>query len=69
MKKGNINKLLMIASIGLILSGIIFLIISFIDKSGKNPYLSVSLLCVILANIFSIIRNYQGKPKNRKKKK
>ncbi len=69
MKKENINKLLMIASIGLILSGIIFLIISFIDKSSKNPYLSVSLLCVILANIFSIIRNYQGKPKNRKKKK
>lgn len=69
MKKENINKLLMIASIGLILSGIIFLVISFIDKSSKNPYLSVSLLCVILANIFSIIRNYQGKPKNRKKKK
>lgn len=69
MKKENINKLLMIASIGLILSGIIFLIISFIDKSSKNPYLSVSLLCVILANIFSIIRNYQVKPKNRKKKK
>ena len=69
MKKENINKLLMIASIGLILSGIIFLIISFIDKSSKNPYLSVSLLCVILANIFSIIRNYQGKPRNRKKKK
>lgn len=69
MKKENINKLLMIASIGLILSGIIFLIISFIDKSSKNSYLSVSLLCVILANIFSIIRNYQGKPKNRKKKK
>lgn len=69
MKKENINKLLMIASIGLILSGIIFLIISFIDKSSKNPYLSVSLLCVILANIFSIIRNYQGKTRNRKKKK
>lgn len=69
MKKENINKLLMIASIGLILSGIIFLVISFIDKSSKNPYLSVSLLCVILANIFSIIRNYQEKPKNRKKKK
>ena len=69
MKKENINKLLMIASIGLILSGIIFLIISFIDKNSKNPYLVVSLLCVILANIFSIIRNYQGKPKNRKKKK
>lgn len=69
MKKENINKLLMIANIGLILSGIIFLVISFIDKSSKNPYLSVSLLCVILANIFSIIRNYQGKPKNRKKKK
>lgn len=69
MKKENINKLLMIASIGLILSGIIFLVISFIDKNSKNPYLSVSLLCVILANIFSIIRNYQGKPKNRKKKK
>ena len=69
MKKENINKLLMIASIGLILSGIIFLIISFIDKSSKNPYLSVSLLCVVLANIFSIIRNYQGKTKNRKKKK
>ncbi len=69
MKKENINKLLMIASIGLILSGIIFLVISFIDKSSKNPYLSVSLLCVILANIFSIIRNYQGKTKNRKKKK
>lgn len=69
MKKENINKLLMIASIGLILSGIIFLIISFIDKSSKNPYLSVSLLCVVLANIFSIIRNYQGKTRNRKKKK
>ena len=69
MKKENINKLLMIASIGLILSGIIFLVISFIDKSSKNPYLSVSLLCVVLANIFSIIRNYQGKTKNRKKKK
>ena len=56
MKKENINKLLMIASIGLILSGIIFLVISFVDKSSKNPYLGVSLLCVILANIFSIIR-------------
>ena len=65
MKKENINKLLMIASIGLILSGIIFLVISFIDKNSKNPYLGVSLLCVILAilNIFARITHKRETPR------
>ena len=65
--KKKLNKLFMIISLILILLGITFLIISFIYKTNKSIYLTISLLCVILANIFSIIRNYQIKTKKKKK--
>lgn len=56
-----LNKLLIIASIGLAAAGVIFLVISFTGKFGGTWPLAASLICIVLSNIFNIIRIRQGK--------
>lgn len=59
--KDILNKLLIIASIGLAAAGVIFLVISFIGKFDGTWPLAASLICIVLSNIFNIIRIRQGK--------
>lgn len=59
--KDILNKLLIIASIGLAAAGVIFLVISFTGKFDGTWPLAVSLICIVLSNIFNIIRIRQGK--------
>lgn len=56
-----LNKLLIIASIGLAAAGVIFLVISFTGKFDGTWPLAASLACIVLSNIFNIIRIRQGK--------
>jgi len=59
--KDILNKLLIIASIGLAAAGVIFLVISFTGKFDGTWPLAASLICIVLSNIFNIIRIRQGK--------
>ena len=59
--KDILNKLLIIASIGLAAAGVIFLVISFTVKFVGTWPLASSLICIVLSNIFNIIRIRQGK--------
>lgn len=62
MDRKKTNTLLVIASAGLIVAGIIFLLIAiFVNKS--NWVLASALFCVALSNIFNIIRNQFNKEK------
>ena len=55
--KDILNKLLIIASVGLAVAGVIFLVIAFTGKfDGTWP-----LACIVLSNLFNIIRLRQGK--------
>ena len=56
-----LNKLLIIASIGLAAAGVIFLVISFTGTFDGTWPLAASLICIVLSNIFNIIRIRQGK--------
>lgn len=56
-----INTLLIIASVGLALAGIIFLVIAFTGSFDGTWPLAASLICIVLSNIFNIIRLRQGK--------
>lgn len=58
-----VSKLLVIASIALSFSGIIFLIISIMKESKDTTYLCLALGSIILANLFNIIRNQYNKEK------
>ena len=48
-----LNKLLIIASIGLAAAGVIFLVISFTGKFDGTWPLAASLICIVLSNIFN----------------
>ena len=56
-----LNKLLIIASIGLAAAGVIFLVISFTGKFDGTWPQAASIICIVLSNIFNIIRIRQGK--------
>ena len=59
--KDILNKLLIRASIGLAAAGVIFLVISFTGQVDGTWPLAASLICIVLSNIFNIIRIRQGK--------
>ena len=61
--KDILNKLLIIASIGLAAAGVIFLVISFTGKFDGTWPLAASLACIVLSNLFNIIRLRQGNKK------
>lgn len=48
-----INKLLLIASIGLLAAGIVFIVLCLL---GEKDLLVWGLLCVCLSNLFNIIK-------------
>lgn len=55
--KKYIKKLLLIASLCLTIAGVIFLTISFFTTQ-QTIYLSISLCCIVLANLFLVIKNH-----------
>ena len=56
-----VKKLLLIASISLTASGIIFLCLSIFTEPKNTAYLSLALGSILLANLFNIIRMRTGK--------
>ena len=61
--KNVINTLLVISSIGLTISGIIFLCISIFSEEKSNIILCLALACTTLSNLFGIIRLQLNKEK------
>ena len=51
-----LNKLFIIASLGLIAAGAIFLCVSIFDGNETMMPLMISLACILLANLFHVIR-------------
>lgn len=63
MSKQMINRLLLIASAGLLIATVIFLGISIFDGSKDTGMLSWALFCLLLSNLFNLIRSH-NKEKN-----
>lgn len=61
--KNVINTLLVISSIGLAISGIIFLCVSIFGEEKSNIILCLALACTTLSNLFGIIRLQLNKEK------
>lgn len=57
MNKRKNETLFNIAVGGLLVSAIIFLCISIFGEKDNNLYLSISLGCTLLANIFNIVKS------------
>ena len=51
-----LNKLLIIASLGLIAAGVIFLCVSIFDRNETTTPLAIALACILLSNLFNVIR-------------
>ena len=51
-----LNKLLIIASLGLIAAGVIFLCVSIFDGNETTTPLAIALACILLSNLFNVIR-------------
>ena len=51
-----LNTLFIIASLGLIAAGVIFLCVSIFDGNETMMPLMISLACILLANLFHVIR-------------
>lgn len=62
--KKTINNLLLISSGGLAVAGLIFIIISMFEDN-KTICLPTGLFCVVLSNLFNIIRTIGVKQNNK----
>ncbi|CUO71839.1 Uncharacterised protein [Catenibacterium mitsuokai] len=51
-----LNKLFIIASLGLIVAGAIFLCVSFFDGNETTTPLAIAVVCTLLSNLFNVIR-------------
>ena len=51
-----LNTLFNIASLGLISAGVIFLCVSIFDGNETMMPLMISLACILLSNLFHVIR-------------
>ena len=51
-----LNKLFIIASLGLIVGGAIFLCVSIFDGNETTTPLAAALACILLSNLFNVIR-------------
>ena len=58
------TTLLIIASAGLAIAGIIFLLVAIFDEDKDNWMLISALVCVILSNLFNVIRTQFNNTKN-----
>ena len=56
-----LNRLFIIASLGLIVAGAIFLCVSIFDGQETSTPLAAALACILLSNLFNIIRNMEQK--------
>lgn len=56
MDNKTINTLLIIVSAGLAIAGIIYLLVAIFDEDKDNWLLVSALFCVLLSNLFNIIR-------------
>ena len=63
MDNQTISKLLLIASVGLTLAGILFLCFSIFTEPKNTTYLSIALGSILLANLFNLIRAQNSKRK------
>ena len=55
------NILLIIASLGLIAAGAIFLCVSIFDGQETTTPLAAALACILLSNLYNVIRNMEQK--------
>ena len=55
------NILLIIASLGLIAAGALFLCVSIFDGQETTTPLAAALACILLSNLFNVIRNMEQK--------
>ena len=51
-----LNKLLIIASLGLIAAGVIFLCVNIFDRNETTTPLAIAVVCILLSNLFNVIR-------------
>ncbi|MFC4284450.1 hypothetical protein ACFOZZ_10130 [Catenibacterium sp. GCM10023432] len=51
-----LNKLFIIASLGLIVAGAIFLCVNFFDGNETTTPLAIAVVCILLSNLFNVIR-------------
>ena len=51
-----LNRLFVIASLGLIVAGAIFLCVSIFDGNETTTPLAAALACILLSNLFHVIR-------------
>ena len=51
-----LNKLFIIASLGLIVAGVIFLCVSFFDGNETTTPVAITVVCILLSNLFNVIR-------------
>ena len=51
-----LNKLFIIASLGLIAAGVIFLCVSIFDRNETTTPLAIAVVCILLSNLFNVIR-------------
>ena len=56
-----LNRLFVIASLGLIVAGAIFLCVSIFDGNETTTPLAAALACILLSNLFNVIRNMEQK--------
>ena len=59
--KKTLNKLFIIASLGLIAAGAIFLRVGTFDGQETSTPLAAALACILLSNLFNVIRNMEQK--------
>lgn len=63
MDKTILNRLMIIASIGLEIAGIVFLCISIFGNGESTRPLACALGCILLASLFNLIRNLNNRRK------
>ena len=51
-----LNKLFIIASLGLIAAGVIFLCVSIFDGNETATPLAIAVVSILLSNLFNVIR-------------
>lgn len=56
MERKQTNTLLLIASAGLTAAGIIFLLMAIFEEDKSNWVLASALFCILLSNLFNIVR-------------
>lgn len=56
--------MLIIASAGLAIAGIIFLLVGIFDEDKNNWMLISALVCILLSNLFNLIRTQFNNTKN-----